>query len=512
MSLWIKTEEYKLGLQDRTESGDVGGEIPVPTQVLSNGEFNPSPENDTQRKIKAQILEVAGELSKKNNVSRRNFLRSASGFALSFSIMNEHYGNVFGASRAEAADTARAEERAASLRDQFIFDDQLHFVYEGFSFEGLIGLRSYGMEKWVPEQYRDTKTTFEKLQFANFLKEVYFDSDTKVGILSGAPADDAANWFLTNREMHRAQGLMDELCGSRRMYSQAIVRPRVDGWLEEMDRCIAEQKPIAWKGYTVGDPLSNSDYPYRLDDEKLMYPAYEKMVKSGIKTFCIHKGLLPNDYADTFHAWKHAMVDDIGKAAKAFPQINFVIFHSGLKPLNDYPASHLKQFEETGRIDWVTDLAEIPAKYGVNNVYGELGSSFANCVISHPKHAAAMLGTLVKGLGADRVVWGTDSVWYGSPQWQIEAMRRIEIPEDMQKKFGFAPLGGDNSEVKQKIFGLNSARIHGIDLNNLGQHNINYKDDKLQKAKEAYLKEGADRTNAFYGFVDKKNISFKRST
>ena len=64
MSLWIKTEEYKLGLQDRTESGDIGGEIPVPTQVLSNGEFNPSPENDTQRKIKAEILEVADELRK----------------------------------------------------------------------------------------------------------------------------------------------------------------------------------------------------------------------------------------------------------------------------------------------------------------------------------------------------------------------------------------------------------------------------------------------------------------
>ena len=111
----------------------------------------------------------------------------------------------------------------------------------------------------------------------------------------------------------------------------------------------------------------------------------------------------------------------------------------------------------------------------------------------------------------DRVVWGTDSVWYGSPQWQIEAMRRIEIPEDMQKKFGFAPLGGDNSEVKQKIFGLNSARIHGIDLNDLGKHNINFKDDKLQKSKDAYLKEGADRTNAFYGFIDKKNVSFKRT-
>jgi hypothetical protein len=511
MSLWIKTENYKLGLQERADDAEAEASLPVPSQVLSNGEFNPSPQNDTQRKIKSAILAEADILAKKNNVSRRAFLRSASGFALSFAIMNEHYGNVFGATQAEASDVAMAEERAAALRDQFIFDDQLHFVYEGFSFEGLIGLRKYGMEKWVPAKYRDKQTQFEQLQFANFLKEVYFDSDTKIGILSGAPADNPDNWFLSNPEMKRAQDLMDELCGSRRMWSQAILRPIAPGWLDEMDRCIAEQKPISWKGYTVGDPLSNSDFPYRLDDEKLMYPAYEKMVKSGINKFCIHKGLLPNDYADTFHAWKHAMVDDVGKAAQDWPQITFIIFHSGLKPLNDYPESHLQKFRETGRIDWVSDLAEIPEKYGVSNVYAELGSCFANCVISHPQHAAALLGTLIKGMGEDHVVWGTDSVWYGSPQWQIEAMRRMEIPEDMQKKFGFAPLGGDNSPVKQKIFGLNMARIHGLDLNDLGKHNVNWKDDKLAKAKAEYVKEGGERSNAFYGFIDKKDVSFKRT-
>ena len=70
---------------------------------------------------------------------------------------------------------------------------------------------------------------------------------------------------------------------------------------------------------------------------------------------------------------------------------------------------------------------------------------FANSAVAHPKFAAALLGTLIKGMGADHVIWGTDSVWYGSPQWQIEAMRRLEIPEDMQKKYGFAPLGGANS-------------------------------------------------------------------
>lgn len=511
MSLWISTEKYHLGLQERAEAVEAEASIPVPSQVLSNGEFNPSPQNDVQRKVKSHILAEAEVLAKKNNVSRRAFLRSAAGFALSFSVMNQHYGNVFGATRAEAEDIARAQERAAALRDQFIFDDQLHFVYEGFSFEGLKGLRRYGMEKWVPEKFRDKQTEFEQLQFANFLKEVYFDSDTKLGILSGAPADDAANWFLTNQEMHRAQGLMDDLCGSRRMWSQAILRPSTPGWLEEMDRCIAEQKPISWKGYTVGDPLSNSDFPYRLDDEKLMYPAYEKMVKSGIKTFCIHKGLLPNDYADTFHAWKHAMVDDVGKAAKDWPQINFIIFHSGLKPLNDYPQDHLDKFMKTGRIDWVSDLAEIPAMYGVNNVYAELGSCFANCVVSHPQHAAGLLGTLIKGMGADHVIWGTDSVWYGSPQWQIEAFRRMEIPEDMAETFAFAPLGGDDSPVKRKIFGENIARIHGMDLTNLGKYGVNLKDDKLAKAKEAYEKDGSERSNAFYGFIETKDISFKRA-
>ena len=34
---------------------------------------------------------------------------------------------------------------------------------------------------------------------------------------------------------------------------------------------------------------------------------------------------------------------------------------------------------------------------------------------SHPLYCAAILGSLVKGLEADHVVWGTDSVWYGSP-------------------------------------------------------------------------------------------------
>ena len=119
-----------------------------------------------------------------------------------------------------------------------------------------------------------------------------------------------------------------------------------------------------------------------------------------------------------------------------------------------------RQFEATGRIEWVTDLAEIPAKYGVTNVYADLGQIFAQTTVTEPRLCAALMGQLVKGMGADHVVWGTDAVWTGAPQWQIEALRRLEIPEDMQKTYGFKPLGPADGPVKTAILGENNARLY----------------------------------------------------
>ena len=158
----------------------------------------------------------------------------------------------------------------------------------------------------------------------------------------------------------------------------------------------------------------------------------------------------------------------------------------------------LAEFQKTGRLDWVTDLAEIPAKFGVNNVYGEFGTSFATCAVSSPPLAAALVGTLVRGLGTDRVVWGSDSVWYGSPQWQIEAMRRLEIPEDMQRKHGFKPLGPADGPVKRAIFGGNSARRYGL-RPRTAQHGITT--DALAAIKAEYLAAGGERSNTRFGYV-----------
>jgi uncharacterized protein len=226
-------------------------------------------------------------------------------------------------------------------------------------------------------------------------------------------------------------------------------------------------------------------------------------VKAGITTVCIHKGLLPKDYRTAIPggAWKYANVDDLPKAAKDWPQINFVIYHSALQPFQESPDAPLGQFEKTGYIRWVSDLAAIPAKYGVHNVYADIGTSFAMSATTNPRFCAAFMGTLIKGLGHYHVFWGTDSVWYGSPQWQIEALRRLEIPEDMQQKHGFAALGPADGPVKSAIFGGNAAQFYKVE-----QHAEldRFDNDGLAAMKAAYLADRPLRSNAAYGFVARR--------
>ena len=172
-----------------------------------------------------------------------------------------------------------------------------------------------------------------------------------------------------------------------------------------------------------------------------------------------------------------------------------------LRPFLELPDRAWAEFDSTGRIRWASDLAEIPQRFGVTNVHAELGTSFANSAVAHPKFSAALVGTLIKGMGADHVMWGTDSVWYGSPQWQIEAMRRLEIPEDMQKKYGFPAVGGANSATKQLIFGANAARLYRINLKAADTRMPAYSEDRLASLKSEYELAAKDPSNLHYGYV-----------
>ena len=495
MPHYLSDEELK-----RTSPAESGSfRSPVPTQIVSNGEFNPLPQTRQQQQVEARIKDLADDLGRRHGMDRRRFLASTAGMAAAFLAMNEVFGALFDVAPAEAQTPGMADQRAKALAGQFIIDDQTHFVRDDFKQDGLLDLAKYAHQNWNPAL--TGSNSLARYKFENYIKEIFVDSDTKVALLSGAPFDDQSWDLLSNDQIATARAAINKIAGSRRLLAHSVFTPKRQGWMDEVDRCIAVVKPDSWKGYTIGDPLFPSKVGsyWRLDDQKVMYPFYEKIVKDGTPTVCIHKGLLPADYEKSWpNVWQYNTVWDVGQAAKDWPQINFVIYHAALRPFLETPDAALAEFDQTGRIQWATDLAEIPAKYGVKNVYGEIGTAFANSAVANPRFAAAFLGTLIRGLGADHVVWGSDSVWYGSPQWQIEALRRIEIPEDMQKKHGFAPLGAADGIVKSAIFAGNSAQLYKVHIQ-AAQGAITT--DKIAAIKAEYVAMGGMRSNTRYGYV-----------
>ncbi|MBA4210203.1 MAG: amidohydrolase [Parvibaculum sp.] len=473
---------------------------PVPTQIVSSDEYAPAPQTKEQREVEARLLAMADELGGKRGLSRRRFFQTASGMAASFLAMNQVYGPLFSASAAEVATPDMAEEMAAALRDQFIMDMHTHFLRDDTRLTGFVNMRkAVGQAGWNPSLSAEEQT-LEDLKYDNFLKEVFLDSDTKIALISGAPSEIPEDWFLTNEQKAVAREKVNAEAGTKRLYSHAIFTPGYPGWLDDLDAAL-ELKPDSVKGYTIGDNThkDKSRHPWRMDDEKLVYPAYEKCLKAGIRNICVHKGLFNPETEKQFPRLRdYADVSDVGKAAQDWPELNFVIYHSAYRFVGSDPSVALAEFEKTGRIEWTTDLAEIPEKYGVSNVYGDLGQIFAVNVVAQPRIAAAVMGTLVKGLGAERVCWGTDAVWTGSPQWQIEGLRRLEIPEDMQKAHGFAPLGAADGAVKTAIFGGNNAALYGIDP---ALAWAEMKSDAFARRREDYLREGARPNHTRYGYM-----------
>jgi predicted TIM-barrel fold metal-dependent hydrolase len=474
---------------------------PVPTQSVSSDEFMPRPQTRAQRRVEARIKELVADLSRKHSMPRRVFLRTAAGMAAAFVAMNEAYGPLYAVSRAEAQTPEMAKERAKALSGQFVMDCHTHFLRDDTRIMTFVRQReAVGKAGWNPA-LADKPQTLDDLKFANYFKEVFLDSDTKVALISGSPSDIPQDWFLTNEMKAEARARVNREAGSRRMLSHAIFTPGQPGWLEAVDRAISDLKPDSFKGYTIGDNTNKAvgKYPWRMDDEQVAYKAYEKFLKAGLVNVCVHKGLFPPSIEQQFpHLLAHSDVRDVGKAAKDWPQLNFIIYHSGYRFAGGGKVEDAwAQFERTGRVEWVTDLAEIPAKYGVTNVYADLGQIFAQTTVADPRVCAAMMGQLVRGLGADHVVWGSDAVWTGSPQWQIEALRRLEIPEDIQKKYNLPPLGPAAGPVKNAILGENNARLYRYDKR------AALATDRVAVAKGVYEAEGACRSNLRYGYVIK---------
>jgi predicted TIM-barrel fold metal-dependent hydrolase len=171
-----------------------------------------------------------------------------------------------------------------------------------------------------------------------------------------------------------------------------------------------------------------------LDDEKNTYPLFEVLRRHGLKNVCVHKGL-PALFLE-----EYCHTDDLARAAAAFPDLNFITFHSA------FP--------------WEAELAGHAKAAKVKNIYAELGT-LARMMRSDPARYAVLIGNLLDGFGADHILWGTDTPVVGPPHWQIETFQTFMIPEELAAQHGYPQL---TSMVKNRIFGENAARIFGIDI------------------------------------------------
>src|SRR6266545_4573255 len=231
---------------------------PIPVQSVSSDEFMPEPQTPRQREFEARVKDMGARMARRLGMSRRRFFQTAAGMATAFLAMNETYGPLFGVSRAEAATPEKAAARAGKLAGQFIMDMHTHFLRPGTKIQTFVNQRkAVGKAGWNPALV-DKEQTIDDLMFANYIKEVYLDSDTKVACISGAPSEVPDDWFLTNEMKAQARADVNGLAGTRRMLSHAIFTPGYPGWMESLDRAIEVLKPDSMKGYTIGDNTNKS--------------------------------------------------------------------------------------------------------------------------------------------------------------------------------------------------------------------------------------------------------------
>ena len=465
--------------------------LPIPTQIVSNEEFIPIPQTREQQQVEAKLNEIADDASKKLGVSRRSFLASSGGMAAAFLAMNAVFGcRTFDVDPTEVMESGASAEKWP--KPWFIFDIQTHHVAAGRVIEmpPLLRYRDFG-GMMGNEALKGKQHSWDDLYLANYVKEIFLDSDTVVAVITGLPSRTESQNVLPAADMVETRAQVNGLAKSKRLIAHGLFSPDLGSEnMEEMQRQVEQLKIEAWKGYP-GQPLAPDGRGWWMDDEKVAYPAYEYSRRVGIKTICVHKGL-PLPIWDM----EHSSPRDVPKAALDFPGMNFLIYHAAFRNIQDLLKAAQDDFKTTQYVPWISDLCDARRKNPrMTNVYMELGTTFGMVAVAQPRAAAYIVGMMLDAFGDDHVLWGTDSIWWGSPQWQIEAFRRLQMPEEYIERFGFKPL---TDEVKRKVFGLSAARIYGIDP---AERLRALPNDALTKLKAAYKSAGGMPSNTQYGWV-----------
>jgi hypothetical protein len=451
------------------QSDDPG--LPIKFGPCSNGEFDPVPWSPVVAETVRRARAACDDNARRLGVSRRSFLLSLCGAATTLLALNACSDESSRATRGRkpgghfdipsTATTDPDAARAALAGDEFVFDVQGHFLEY-----------SSGLVNPATRQARDFWTGFPQRQcgeadarrcfsISHFMEEVFLKSDTSMVVLSGLPIAPEGS-PQSAQLMDETRRLAESLCHDSRVLLQAQALPNVGELPASLDAmaATASRYPIvAWKVFTnYPDLYDGSGNAWRLDDGDPRLAqvgnAFIEQAKSlGVRVITAHKGLSTTlGYTSAY-----ASPADVGPAARNHPDMAFVAYHSGWESdgvEGPYDAAHA----DTGVNRLITGM--LTSGVGPNqNLYAELGTTWWS-LMQDPDQAAHLLGKLVKYVGTENVLWGTDSIFYGAPQDQIQAFRAFQISEEFQARYGYPAL---TDEIKRKILGLNALRLHDVD-------------------------------------------------
>ena len=438
-----------------------GLRLPIKLDSTSNGEFVPVPLEPVHHHARRLALENATAHARRVGRTRRDFLVSSCGAATTLLAMNTAFlagcrrGGSYEVPKEAALEPAAAD--AALGGNEFIFDVQGHFVNPTGAWTRALpeGARPLGFVDMSGCAAADAPG-LDYLRCGGseeFIKDIFLDSDTDLTVLSFVPST-REDEPLTIEEAAATAAVVEKMEGTHRLYLHGRVNPNQPGDVEDMQRLAERFDIAAWKTYTQWGPDGRGFF---MDDEPGLRMIAEAR-RLGIRNIAIHKGLPFGQ-----KSYEHSTCVDIGRVAKRFPDVNFLIYHSGfVTEKGEWPY-------DPARSDGIDALLTSLEENGIGrggNVYAELGSTW-RFLMRDPDQAAHALGKLFARLGEDNVLWGTDSIWYGSPQDQIQAFRTFQISPEFRERFEYPEI---TPAMRAKVFGLNALKLYPVPEDVLSKH------------------------------------------
>jgi len=449
----------KSDLETRPES-------PLSFHPSSNGEFEPRPVTDEDRRASAMYQVLVDGKARRLGMTRREFVDSTSGMVAALFVVNQVYGcsssGVAGGDGGFSRDAGfdvptdvsasdvvgGAADARYDVNDDAI-DDAARADQVVAGQEFIFDVQTHNRVPAPPWNAATCTMNTPNMCPTAYLSGIFVDSDTQVACLSGYPAARQSDAPSTAARA-RIKDIIDRLGGSPRLVIHANVRP--DEGMAELDAASEDVMRFPVGAFKTYPPAMAGR---ALDSDAYGRPFIDRARQLGVRVIATHRGI-GSDNGDWTGLYSPR---DVCVAAAANPDIKFLVYHSGWQSgvAEDHPFN-MADAAPRGMDRLIKGLAD----NGIGpsgNVYAELGTTWFN-LMTNPNQAAHALGKLLRYLGPDRILWGTDSYNNGGPQPQIEAFRAFTIPDSMQQMYGYPAL---TAEIKRKIFGLNAASVYGVD-------------------------------------------------